>query len=104
MLDDTFAEIKPSVVSLGFALSIGWGIGWCEHVGGAEMRAVGLRDHRPPHELGSSEEFEDCGFGRNKLSISRIAKDPMEKVVLLVVMRCKDDVEYDALEALSQYY
>ena len=52
--------------------------------------------HRPAHDLVNGEEFEKLSFKRY-LGIARISVNAVKKIRLFVVVRGKDDVEYDSL-------
>jgi hypothetical protein len=98
MLDDTLAEILPSLVSLLICRLTRSNI---EDICAAEMRTKELRNFWPSHEFVNGEELEELGI-EWYLGISGISVNAMEEVGLFVVVGGEDDIVDDSLQDLEK--
>jgi hypothetical protein len=98
MLDDTLAEILPSLVSLLICRLTRSNI---KNICAAEMRTKELRNFWPSHEFVNGEELEELGI-EWYLGISGISVNAMEEVGLFVVVGGEDDIVDDSLQDLEK--
>lgn len=96
MLDNSFAQVLPSLVCLLIIRVTRLRI---EHISLRKVRSKLLGNHGPSHELWNGEEFDQLRiFGDH--SVPRIALNAVYEVGLFVVVGRKDDEVNDALEDL----
>ena len=98
VLNDTLAEILPSLVGL---LICGLTRSNIEDIGAAEMRTKELRNFWPSHEFVDGEELEELGI-KWYLGISGIFVNAVEEVGLFVVVGGEDDIVDDSLQDLKK--
>lgn len=97
VLDDSLAEIQPALVRLLIVRLTGLGV---EDISFTQVRAKGLCDLWPAHELVNCEKLEKlCLLG--DLADSGVLLDSVQQIVLLVVVRGKNDEVDNALEDLD---
>lgn len=99
VFDDPLAEVLPAGVGLRIFLVRGRGRSG-EDVGGAEVGAEALGDDGPAHEFGDGEGFEQLLLVGDK-RVAGVGVYAVEKVGLLVVVRCEENVVDDSLEDLG---
>lgn len=101
VFDDALAEVLPARVSFRIFLVRGRG-GGGEDVGGAEVVAEALGDDGPAHEFGDGEGLEQLLFVGDE-GVAGVGMYAVEKVGLLVVVRCEENVVDDSLEDLGDF-
>ena len=98
VLDDTLAEIFPSLVCL-LICRLTWSN--IEDICAAEMRTKELGDFWPSHKFVNGEELKKLGI-EWYLGISGISVNAMEEVGLFVVVGSEDDIVDDSLQDLEK--
>lgn len=95
VFDDALAEVLPTGVGFRIFLVRGRGRGG-EDVGGAEVGAEAFGDDRPAHEFRDGEGLEQLLLVGDE-GVAGVRVYAVEKVGLLVVVRCEEDVVDDSL-------
>ena len=98
VLDDALAQVLPPLKGLVFVVILCLVV---EDVGAGQVGPEHAGDLGPPHELVDCEELQELGIVGHR-RVARVLVDPVEEIVLLVVVGREDDEIDDALQYLLE--